>query len=282
MVHFHGLLSDVIVYLHGLLSYFHKRLCFNFNSQNFHIFYKQVLERLGINNKKNCNRLAGMWSRFGMNIQPEMHQKAKTYRFWTSVEHNSESANPFLNKSENANENKITDLYIGSSDALDRSGQSQTRSAYDCSTLKGDTAGSRNMKIRYINTEPSGGSPRYSESNHMLLCPGNPQPLFLEPKDTTCDSKLSLLSTVEINGASLETPPAALKPLGSGSDPRYPCLSLTEDSTRREKRILERLQVLVIIHDLEALSWPSFLSTCCILTTKSIIFVLLSRTRSLF
>ncbi|KAI5336749.1 hypothetical protein L3X38_016017 [Prunus dulcis] len=202
----------------------------------------EVLERLGINNKKNCNRLAGMWSRFGMNIQPEMHQKAKTYRFWTPVEHNSESANPFLNKSENGNENKITDLYIGSSVALDRSGQSQTRSAYDCSTLKGYTAGSRNMKNRYINTEPSGGSPQYSESNHMLLCPGNPQPLFLEPKDTTCDSKLSLLSTVEINGASPETPPAALKPLGSGSDPRYPCLSLTEDSTRREKRILERLQ----------------------------------------
>ncbi|TQD72820.1 hypothetical protein C1H46_041645 [Malus baccata] len=42
------------------------------------------------------------------------------YRLRPSEEHNSEWANTSLNKSENANENKIADLCVGSPDALDR------------------------------------------------------------------------------------------------------------------------------------------------------------------
>lgn len=218
------------------------------NSLNFYIFYKQVVERLGISNKKNYNRLATMWSRFGLSVQPEMQKKAMAYRLRTSEEHNSGLANAFHNKSENANENKTADLCVGSPNALDRSGRNQTHSAYDCSTLKGDTASPGNVEHRDINTEPSNGYPRFSESNQILLSPENPQLKFLEPRDTT-DSLLS--TAMEINVTSAETLPVVLKPLGSGSDPRYPCLSLSEDSTRREKRILQRLQVLFIIRYLK-------------------------------
>ncbi|KAM1359438.1 hypothetical protein ACFX2F_046420 [Malus domestica] len=199
----------------------------------------EVVERLGISNKKNYNRLATMWSRFGLSVQPEMQKKAMAYRLRTSEEHNSGSANAFHNKSENANENKTADLCVGSPNALDRSGRNQTHSAYDCSTLKGYTASPGNVEHRDINTEPSNGYPRFSESNQILLSPENTQLKFLEPRDMT-DNLLS--TAMEINGTSAETLPAVLKPLGSGSDPRYPCLSLSEDSTRREKRILQRLQ----------------------------------------
>lgn len=218
------------------------------------MFYIQVMERLGIDNKKNYARFVTMCSRFEMSLQPEMHKKAVAYRFRTSGKHKSESINAFLQKSKDASDSKLSSLYDGSVDAL-KSDQFQPGSVSDCLSLKGVTAGPENINNTEANTDPSAGSLWRNELYNMLE---TSQQLFLGPKDTTSDSQVSLASTgVETNSALSERPAALSKPLSKGSDPRYPCLSLTVDNTRREKRIVERLEVVIIFHCLENFCWSS-------------------------
>nr|XP_011467426.1 PREDICTED: uncharacterized protein LOC101308114 isoform X2 [Fragaria vesca subsp. vesca] len=195
----------------------------------------EVMERLGIDNKKNYARFVTMCSRFEMSLQPEMHKKAVAYRFRTSGKHESESINAFLQKSKDAND------------------------VSDCLSLKGVTAGPENINNTEANTDPSAGSLGCNELYNM---PETSQQLFLGPKDTTSDSQVSLASTgVETNSALSERPAALSKPLSKGSDPRYPCLSLTVDNTRREKRIVERLEGEKFILRAELYRWLVSLET---------------------
>lgn len=77
-----------------------------------------------------------MCSRFGMIKKKERNKKIQEYRVWAPGKCNSESANAFLNKSENLNQN-------------------QALSTCDYSTLTGDTAKPRNMKNGDISADPS-------------------------------------------------------------------------------------------------------------------------------
>lgn len=200
----------------------------------------EVCKRLGIDNKKNYNRLVNMFSRFGMNLQAENHKKCMIYRVWTPGNFGPESANAFLSKSKDVlDENKFSNIHVGNLDAS--KGSALICSEHDPSTSEGDVASPGKIINRQIDTELSHGSPGDGDSNHMLICPSNP---LFEPRDTVSGAELNIVSTeLETNVDSSETPPpAALKPLTSGSFQRYPCLPLTADSARREKRILERLQ----------------------------------------
>ncbi|XP_062008741.1 uncharacterized protein LOC133725476 isoform X1 [Rosa rugosa] len=218
----------------------------------------EVMERLGIDNKKNYTRFVSMCSRYDMSLQPEMHKKAVAYRFRTSGKHKSESTNAFLRKSKDANDSKISILNVGSVDAP-RSDQFQTGSVSDCWSLNSDTAGPENMNNIETNTDPSAGSLGRNEFDDM---PETSQLLLLGPKDATSDSQVSLVSAgVEPNGALSEIPAALSKPLAKGSDPRYPCMSLTVDNTRREKRILERLEGEKFILRAELYRWLVSLET---------------------
>ncbi|KAG7997439.1 hypothetical protein I3843_01G211400 [Carya illinoinensis] len=93
----------------------------------------ELCKRLGIDNKKNYNRLVNMFSRFGMELQAENHKKCVVYRVWTSRNFSSGPANAFLNKSKNVfDENKVSNLHVGNLDASKRS--AHTFSEYDPST----------------------------------------------------------------------------------------------------------------------------------------------------
>ncbi|KAF3946929.1 hypothetical protein CMV_026860 [Castanea mollissima] len=168
---------------------------------------KQVCKRLGIDNKKNYNRLVNMFSRFGMNLQAENHKKCMIYRVWTPGNFGPESANAFLKKSKDVlDENKFSNIHVGNLDAS--KGSALICSEHDPSTLEGDVASPRKIINRQIDTELFHGERRVGNKVDSLETP----------------------------------PPTAFKPLTSGSFQRYPCLPLTADSARREQRILERLQ----------------------------------------
>lgn len=211
----------------------------------FHICYEQVCRRLGLDNKKNHNRLFSMVSRFGMDLQAESHKKTAVYRVWASGKRNSELANV-------VNDDKISYVRVCNIDALDSS--VEIRSEYEPLTLKGDTLTSEEMKRRKTDIDLSTVSPGDTQSSLLLPCPGNSQECILEPRDISSEPELNLVSIeVETNITASETQPAMLKPDSSGSYQRYPRLSLTVDSARREKRILERLQVCFITHSCKAL-----------------------------
>ncbi|KAG6733311.1 hypothetical protein I3842_01G220300 [Carya illinoinensis] len=205
----------------------------------------ELCKRLGIDNKKNYNRLVNMFSRFGMELQAENHKKCVVYRVWTSRNFSSGPANAFLNKSKNVfDENKVSNLHVGNLDASKRS--AHTFSEYDPSTSdcvacpEGDVAHPGKMINIEVDTELSQRSPRDVDVDQMHVCLDN---LLDEPR-TVSNAELKMVSTgMETSVTSLETPPpSVVKPLNSGSYQRYPCLTLTVDGARREQRILERLQ----------------------------------------
>ncbi|XP_050381184.1 uncharacterized protein LOC126798301 isoform X2 [Argentina anserina] len=208
----------------------------------------EVMERLGIDNKKNYARFVTMCSRFEMNLQPEMHKKAVAYRFRTSGKHRSESNNAFIKKSTDANDGRLSSQCDGSVDT-----------PMSDLSLKGDYAGPENINNRETNSGPFGGSIGPNESYNVSE---TSQQLCLGSKDAISDSQVSLISTgVETNGALLGTPAASSKLHSKGSDPRYPCMSLTVDNTRREKRIVERLEGEKFILRAELYRWLVSLET---------------------
>lgn len=185
-----------------------------------------------------------------MNLQAESHKKTAVYRVWTSGKRNPVRANVFTDQSNVASDNQISNVHDGNLDKSDR--PAQTFLEYEPSTL-GDTVTHGELESRRIDIDLSNVPPG-DESNLSLVCTGDSQECLPEPRDTYSEPERSLVSTeVERQDTLSEMPLALLKPSSSGSYQRYPCLSLTVDSTRREKRILERLQVCFIIHSCKAL-----------------------------
>ncbi|XP_062087799.1 uncharacterized protein LOC133794533 isoform X2 [Humulus lupulus] len=196
----------------------------------------KVCRRLGIDNKKNHDRLVSMFSRFGMDLQAENHKKCIVYRVWSPGRRNLQSSNAFPsepNLSNMVNDNRLSNVDIVNLDTPDRS--TEKYSEYGPLVLTGCISSPE--KVR--STDVSRGSPQdATESN--LLC-NNSQEILTESKDTFSNTGLDLVSTeMETSLASSETS-IALKPLDSESNRRYPCL-LTVENARREKIILERLQ----------------------------------------
>lgn len=186
-----------------------------------------------------------------MDLQAESHKKTAVYRVWTYGKRNPEAANAFTNESNVASDNKISNVHVCNLGTLDR--PDETFLENEPSTL-GDTVIHGEIKSRKIDNEISNASPGDMESNLSLVCTGDSLECLLEPRDTSFEPELSLVSTEEERQVTPSgIPPSLLKPSSSGSYQRYPCLSLTVDSTRREKRILERLQVCFIIHSCKAL-----------------------------
>lgn len=204
--------------------------------------YKQVCKRLGIDNKKNHNRLVSMFSRFGMDLQAENHKKCVVYRVWAPGRCNPASANPFSNKPNIANDHRVSTGNFDKLAALDRGANNCPE--FDPSNLTSDIASPEKMKNSKINTKISSGSPKETESN---LLSSNSQVMLVESKSTFSEGELDLVSVEKgKNVVPLDTPPVASKPFSSGSHHRHP--SLTVDSVRREKMILERLQVCFMNH----------------------------------
>ncbi|BFG43392.1 hypothetical protein CerSpe_296660 [Prunus speciosa] len=119
------------------------------------IIMSNVSKRLGIGRKESDKLIESMCSRFGMIKKKEKNKKIQEYRVWAPGKCNSESANEFLNKSENLNQN-------------------QTLSTCDSSTLTGDTAKPGNMKNGDISADQTATNDASSERPPAVLKPCRP------------------------------------------------------------------------------------------------------------
>ncbi|KAF8388748.1 hypothetical protein HHK36_025428 [Tetracentron sinense] len=213
----------------------------------------EVCKRLGINSKRNYTRLLYMFSRFGMHLQAESHNRGMVYRVWTSGNFNRGSSIAFPSKSEDVlDENSLSMQHEGDLVFHEKSAPiipqlDSSASKYDFSTSGKTISGQMGAKL-------FNGSPGDGESNQLLICGSSPQELAHELGRTVPDTELDLVS--ESNVAPPEASSSAMStPSKLRSFQRYPCLSLTAVSAQREQRILERLQEEKFILTVELYRW---------------------------
>ncbi|KAA8541644.1 hypothetical protein F0562_022796 [Nyssa sinensis] len=205
----------------------------------------EVCKRLGINNKRYYTRLLNMFSRFGMHLQAESHNRGVAYRVWTSGNFNPEASNTVLSKSENVfDENGVSNPCIGDLAFHEKSTQTVPDRELDLSTSKADIRDTGRTENRTIEPELSPVSLADGDTDTMLVCSSNPQKLACELHGMIPDAELPIVNATTVsNVIPLETsPPALSTPPRPRSYQRYPCLSLTAVSAQREQRILQRLQ----------------------------------------
>ncbi|KAH7867225.1 hypothetical protein Vadar_030631 [Vaccinium darrowii] len=177
---------------------------------------KNICKRLGLNNKRYYTRLLAMFSRFGMHKQEENHNRGLAYRVWTSGNFNPEASNIFGSKPENnLNENGASNPPDGDLAYHEKSAQAIPE--LDLWTSKVDVEDNRKAHDEVIEPELPHGSP----SNELLMVNA---------------AAVSNVATVETSPLDLSTPPR------QRSYPRYPSLTKTASSARREQWILQRLQ----------------------------------------
>ncbi|XP_059645446.1 uncharacterized protein LOC132287005 isoform X2 [Cornus florida] len=178
---------------------------------------KKVCKKLGISNKRYYNRLLNMFSRCGMHLQAESHNRGVAYRVWTSGNFNSE-ASVFPSKSENpSDENGACNPCVGYLDFHEKSSQIVPDPELELSTSKDDVKNTGETETKAIEPELSQGSGA---------------------------DELPIVSASTVsNVAPLETPPLALATAPRiRSYQKYPCLTLAAASAQREQRILQILQ----------------------------------------
>ncbi|KAL7162716.1 hypothetical protein ACSBR2_043073 [Camellia fascicularis] len=176
----------------------------------------EVCKRLGINNKRHYTRLLNMFSRFGMHLQAESHNRGVAYRVWTYGNFNPETSNIVASKPENVlNENGASNPPAG--DLVWQEKSAETIPALDLWTSKVDGRDGRKSQEKVIEAELSLGS----------------------PADELCVASTEAASNV---GPQETSPLLVSTPPRQRSYQRYPCLTLTADSARREQWILQRLQ----------------------------------------
>lgn len=169
-----------------------------------------------------------------MKVQEELCQKTKTIRVWTSRNFNPEPEVALIHKPD---ENKALAQYVPDSSAI-------IISENGAPTSNGDPANPGILEDPGTDAELSSGSPRNVESN-CLETPINLQELVVDPRGTVSNSTCDLVSAAaEGDVTSSRTPPPDVSKLFSTG--AYQSLTSTVNSTRRAKRILERLEVLVI------------------------------------
>ncbi|XP_028763205.1 uncharacterized protein LOC114721542 isoform X2 [Neltuma alba] len=215
------------------------------------ISLKEISERLGIDLKKNHNRLLNMCYRFGMKVQEEQCQKSKTIRVWTSRNFNPEPEAMLIHKPD---ENVALVPNVADSSAIVISGNADP-------IPNGDPGGpgqledsGTNAKLSCRSTgniEPDnfasqqGFDPKGSASNGTrdLVCAtaeGNVAPARAPPPDVSNSLCDLVCATAEGVVASTRTsPPDVSKLFFSGPNQSF---SFTVNSTKRAKRILERLE----------------------------------------
>lgn len=187
-----------------------------------------------------------MFTRFGMHLQAETHNKCNLYRVWTHGNYKPEYNNQYFHKPKDAN-NEIgkCNNHIVNVDGSKR--LAQTSSQYGCTksedtNLKADSASCGTTEDGNMDTEISDKLHGKGEAdlrvNHL-----SQESVF----QSTCslpDVELSSMNTVmETNSGSTTSPSALLRPAVSVSGQNYPCIPLTVGSAWREQKILERLKV---------------------------------------
>lgn len=226
----------------------------------FWYFDKQISERLGIDLKKNHRRLLDMCIRFGMKVLEEQSQKSKTIRVWTSRNFNPEPEAMLIFKPE---EKTTLVPNVSDNSAITVSGNVDP-------IYNGCPAGPEQWEDHGTASQLSCGSTVNIEPNNFATASNL---LVLGPKGTITDSSRDLVSaTAEGDVASTRTPPPDISNStrdlvcatseGDVASTRTPppdvsklffsgpnqSFSFTVNSTKRAKRILERLEVIVIFY----------------------------------
>ncbi|KAJ4973068.1 hypothetical protein NE237_006242 [Protea cynaroides] len=205
----------------------------------------EVCKHLGINSKKNYTRLLNMFSRFGMHLKAESLNRGMAYRVWTSQ--NSPS----------------TAIPSKSGVVLDNSEHSTRNIRYlvhekmvrDSSTSKDEQATRGKMEDGNMEKQLCLGSCN-SESGQMVVWESSVKSLVNDSGDKIPEPEVDSVAMVtESDVAQSEASPSnSPNPLKLRSCQRYPCL-LTDVSTQREQRILERLQEEKFILTVELHKW---------------------------
>ncbi|GAB4838741.1 hypothetical protein Ancab_028284 [Ancistrocladus abbreviatus] len=206
----------------------------------------EVCKRLGINNKRNHNRLTMLASRFGLVQLPENHKRGTAFRVWTPRNFGPESTNSSRCKSGN-----LTDENGSSTPAAENLGEPVTPEL-DSQTMDRNSTTPRSPEKRDAEQEPSTLSQRDGEAIQMSSCPSNPQGSVTDQNIAVPDVEHCLVNVTESSAVSLETLSSALpKPLNTQPRQRYPSLN----NVQREQRILEMLKKEKIILKCELHRW---------------------------
>lgn len=185
-----------------------------------------------------------------MHLQAESHKRGMAYRVWTAGNFNPASSNAFPDKSENIlNESGVSNPHVvGCIDFHPKS--AQINQELNSSTLKADDITDGKMRNGEVEPRPPQIFPGDGECNQMIFSPSNPQDFTHEKKGPVPDAEPDLGSkAIESYGAPEETSPLALsKPQATQHGMRRRPLVLTAINAQREQRILEWLQVYILIY----------------------------------
>ncbi|CAE5957756.1 unnamed protein product [Arabidopsis arenosa] len=210
----------------------------------------EVCERLGIDKKKSYSRLYSICLRVGMHIQAESHKKTRVFRVWTSGNAGSECSDLFPEKVENRSwENNVPTNDFAT--PHDTGGLGQTCIEHSLAISDADfatparlTDSENNSGVlhfatpgRLTDSESNSGVPDCSPSNakrRNFLTRRNLQESFHEICDKVVDTAMGSpdLALSETNHLALQKP---AKPKVHQPQP------ITIENSRRERRILERL-----------------------------------------
>ncbi|XP_022853182.1 uncharacterized protein LOC111374704 isoform X2 [Olea europaea var. sylvestris] len=202
----------------------------------------EVCKRLGIRNKPYYNRLLNMFSRFGMHLQAESHNRCVGYRVWSSGNFNPEATNmvpslPEVALLEGTESNQHV-LDLNSHENL-----AQSIQVVGASTSNDDVRDIDENEWTTVEPESSNCMKVDAEGRNTLLCPINSQNSVTEPTNVVPQEELQIVSKEIVNTAPIEMcPPAVSTPSKRRSQPRYPCLTMGAVSSQREQRILKMLQ----------------------------------------
>lgn len=225
-----------LVFLMSLTEFFEKEIGELQYVLNYYFY--QVCERLGIDKKKSYSRLYSICLRVGMHIQAESHKKTRVFRVWTSGNAGSECSDLFPEKVENRSwENNVPTNDFGT--PHDTGGLAQTSIEHSLAISDADFA----TPARLTDSESNSGVPDCSPSNakrRNVLTRRNLQESFHEICDKVVDTAMGSpdLALSETNYLALPKP---AKPKVHQPQP------ITVENSRRERRILERLNVLTVL-----------------------------------
>ena len=119
-----------------------------------------------------------MFSRFGMHLQAESHNRGVAYRVWTSGNFNPEASNIVVGKPEHALcENDTSNPPVGYLAWHEKA--AQTIPDLDLWTSKVDGPDNEKSQDKVIEPELPNGSPSDGECNIMMLCRGISKNLIL-------------------------------------------------------------------------------------------------------
>lgn len=195
-----------------------------------------------------------MFTRFGMHLQAETHNKCNLYRVWTHGNFKPECINQYFHKPTEVNKEIVNvngsacspQMAIQDHNLCDFNRLVQTTFPHGCAKSNTifniDNASRRKTKDGKMNTEVShklhGDGEVDLRGNHL------PQESIFQPACSVPDVEPSSVNAVvETISGSTTSPSALLRPSISAPYQKYPCLPLTVGSARREQKILERLQV---------------------------------------